>query len=226
LKYDDLAYALDLYEKGDINAAFLNFMLLAAPSNENPDAQLMVGYIYYMSSNLSGNLDNALKYFQLSAMQGHALAHYNLGVFYCLDHKGHPPNIEEARTHFIKAALFQESRNPLLLASVPARVDASWLRRMSVENLAAKGAQTVNFNDLIDLEIAGIEKLLCIFEVAPVNRTVLTSALQLKFTDFEDAVLHEAAVAIGIEAIVTRDVKGFLKSAIPVYSSDEFVASF
>lgn len=71
-----------------------------------------------------------------------------------------------------------------------------------------------------------IEKLLCIFEVAPVNRTVLTSALQLKFTDFDDAVLYEAAVAIGVGAIVTRDVKGFLKSAIPVYSSDEFVASF
>ena len=70
-----------------------------------------------------------------------------------------------------------------------------------------------------------IEKLLCIFDVAPVNRTVLTSALHLKFTDFEDAVLHEAAVAIGAEGIITRDTKGFLKSAIPVYSSDEFAAA-
>lgn len=70
-----------------------------------------------------------------------------------------------------------------------------------------------------------IEKLLHIFDVAPISRTVLTSALHLKFTDFEDAVLHEAAIAIGAQAIVTRDAKGFLKSAIPVYSSDEFGAA-
>ena len=70
-----------------------------------------------------------------------------------------------------------------------------------------------------------IEKLLRLFEIAPITRTVLTSALLLKFTDFEDAVLHEAALHVGVEAIVTRDMKGFSKSVIPIYSSDEFVAS-
>lgn len=41
-----------------------------------------------------------------------------------------------------------------------------------------------------------------------------------------DAVLHEAGVAMGVGSIVTRDVHGFLKSTIPVYTSDEFVAVY
>lgn len=71
-----------------------------------------------------------------------------------------------------------------------------------------------------------IEQLLRLFEIAPINRTVLSSALLLKFTDFEDAVLHEAAIHVGAELIVTRDTKGFQKATIPVYSSTEFVASY
>jgi len=72
---------------------------------------------------------------------------------------------------------------------------------------------------------AAIEQLLRLFEVAPITRTVLVSAVLLKFVDYEDAVLHEAAVHAGIQAIVTRDTKGFQKANIAVYSSDEFVAS-
>ena len=66
-----------------------------------------------------------------------------------------------------------------------------------------------------------IKKLLSLFEVAPVNRHVLESALALDFNDFEDAVIHEAARHIGADAIVTRNQKDFKKSGIPVYSSEE-----
>ena len=68
-----------------------------------------------------------------------------------------------------------------------------------------------------------IRKLLSLFEVAPVNRHVLESALDLDFNDFEDAVIHEAACHVGAEAIVTRNQKDFRKSGISVYSSDELV---
>lgn len=68
-----------------------------------------------------------------------------------------------------------------------------------------------------------IKKLLSLFEVAPVNRHVLESALELDFKDFEDAVLHEAACHIGADAIVTRNQKDFKKSRIPIYSSAEMV---
>lgn len=68
---------------------------------------------------------------------------------------------------------------------------------------------------------AEIKKLLSLFEVAPVNRYVLESALALNFNDFEDAVIYEAACHVGADAIVTRNQKDFTKSGIPVYSSEE-----
>ncbi len=70
-----------------------------------------------------------------------------------------------------------------------------------------------------------IEQLLRLFEIAPITRTVLASALLLKFSDFEDAVLHEAAIHAGVQAIITRDMKGFQRANIAVYSADEFVIS-
>ena len=66
-----------------------------------------------------------------------------------------------------------------------------------------------------------IRKLLQLFEVAPVNRSVLESALTLDFTDFEDAVIHEAACHVGADAIVTRNQKDFKKSLLPVHSAEE-----
>lgn len=68
-----------------------------------------------------------------------------------------------------------------------------------------------------------IKKMLGLFEVAPVNRHVLESALVTDFNDFEDAVIHEAACHVGADAIVTRNKKDFIKSRIPVYSSEEMV---
>ena len=68
-----------------------------------------------------------------------------------------------------------------------------------------------------------IKKLLSLFEVAPVNRLVLESALVVDFHDFEDAVIHEAACHVGADAIITRNLKDFKKSRISVYTSDELV---
>ena len=65
-----------------------------------------------------------------------------------------------------------------------------------------------------------IRKLLSLFEIAPVNRPVLEAALASQFTDFEDAVAHEAARLVGAQGIVTRDIRGFARAQIPVYSSE------
>jgi predicted nucleic acid-binding protein len=66
-----------------------------------------------------------------------------------------------------------------------------------------------------------IKKLISLFEIAPVNRPVLESALKIDFNDFEDAVIHEAACHVGADAIVTRNPKDFKKSRISVYTSEE-----
>jgi predicted nucleic acid-binding protein len=54
--------------------------------------------------------------------------------------------------------------------------------------------------------------------ICPVNRNVLEAAFASGLTDFEDAVQIYSAIAQNLDAIVTRDAKGFLSSSIPVYS--------
>lgn len=63
-----------------------------------------------------------------------------------------------------------------------------------------------------------VKQLLALFEIAPVNRPILESATDLGFADFEDAVLHEAARHAGVQAIVTRDPKGFARASLIVYT--------
>lgn len=70
-----------------------------------------------------------------------------------------------------------------------------------------------------------VRKLLMMFDVACVDRDVLRNALDGRFTDFEDAVLHEAARSSGAAAIVTRDAKGFMHTEVPVFSPVEFLAA-
>lgn len=71
-----------------------------------------------------------------------------------------------------------------------------------------------------------VGELLQLFEVAPINRTVLTSALQVNFADFEDAVVHEAALHNGLSGIITRNIKDFSKSKIPVLAPEEFILTY
>lgn len=69
--------------------------------------------------------------------------------------------------------------------------------------------------------VIAIHRLLAIFEIAPVNRPVLAAALEARWADFEDAVVHEAARHVSAEAIVTRNPGDFKKSALPTYSPKE-----
>jgi len=69
-----------------------------------------------------------------------------------------------------------------------------------------------------------VHGLLGLFEVAPVGKDVLDGALDIDFSDYEDAVLHEAARATGATVIVTRDRDDFANSAIPVLDPIELLA--
>ena len=70
-----------------------------------------------------------------------------------------------------------------------------------------------------------VHGLLGLFEVAPVDRDVLDGALDIDFSDYEDAVLHEAARASGATAIVTRNRRDFANSAIPALDPQEMLAA-
>ncbi|MFB2770391.1 type II toxin-antitoxin system VapC family toxin [Pelatocladus sp. BLCC-F211] len=63
-----------------------------------------------------------------------------------------------------------------------------------------------------------IAQILADLHICTVDRTVLEQAIALNFRDFEDAVQYACAVIYGVDAIVTRDVSGFVGSKIPVMS--------
>ena len=68
-------------------------------------------------------------------------------------------------------------------------------------------------------------ELLELFEIAPVNRSVIERALQSKIKDFEDAILEQAGYLIGAEAIITRDTKDFRRSSIKALDPSELLSS-
>ncbi len=69
-----------------------------------------------------------------------------------------------------------------------------------------------------------IRQLLNLFEVAPVTRAVLDGALTSKATDFEDAVLAEAANQAGAQAIITRNLRDFAHSAVRAHTPAQWLA--
>lgn len=73
--------------------------------------------------------------------------------------------------------------------------------------------------------LGAIEELLRICSIVPVDRAVLERALRLDFDDFEDAVVHEAARAAGVAAIVTRDAEGFSRGSVPAVHPLELLSA-
>jgi predicted nucleic acid-binding protein len=67
-------------------------------------------------------------------------------------------------------------------------------------------------------------KLLSIFQIAPVNQAVLEAALNSGISDFEDAVLHEAAIHIDAQSIVSRNISDFRDAKLPVYLPEELLS--
>lgn len=68
-----------------------------------------------------------------------------------------------------------------------------------------------------------IKELLAIFEVGPVDRNVLVSALDIGLLDYEDTVLHEVARAAGVAGIVTRNAKDFSGATVTIYTPEELL---
>ena len=63
-----------------------------------------------------------------------------------------------------------------------------------------------------------------IFSVAPVDEKVIRQALLLEWNDFEDAVQMCAAVQVGADYLITRNVKDFKGGSIPVMMPATFGA--
>jgi predicted nucleic acid-binding protein len=70
-----------------------------------------------------------------------------------------------------------------------------------------------------------IEDLVEFLEVVQTGTPQVKHALVLLMTDFEDALQVSAAVAGGVDVIVTRNARHFRGSPVPVQTPAEFLAS-
>lgn len=75
----------------------------------------------------------------------------------------------------------------------------------------------------LELAREAVSNTLDTMSICPVNRSVLESAFASGLTDFEDAVQIYSAISQSLDAIVTRDAKGFVSSPIPVYAVQELL---
>ncbi len=75
----------------------------------------------------------------------------------------------------------------------------------------------------LDKARQAISDLLIAFQVCPITQTVLEEAFALPFADYEDAVQHASAAAIGLDAIVTRNLGDYKNATLPVYSPLDFL---
>lgn len=77
-------------------------------------------------------------------------------------------------------------------------------------------------NDKATREI--IVKLCKLFSIVDTSSLDVINALSSEVSDFEDAVMIESAVRYGVDCIVTRNMKDYSKSSIPVFAPEEFIS--
>jgi predicted nucleic acid-binding protein len=70
-----------------------------------------------------------------------------------------------------------------------------------------------------------LTRLLLKLKVASVTDAVVRQALSSPITDFEDAVTSAAAIASGVELIVTRNTSDFQSSPVEAMSPDMFLTT-
>lgn len=118
----------------------------------------------------------------------------------------------------------------------PAHVEASaavWARveqRNVIGLLSAHALPTIYYVARKDVGGLRAQQLVAglvrIFGIAAVDANVVSRALSLGLTDFEDAVTAAAAEAARCELIVTRDSRGFAGSPVKAVTPELALASF
>jgi len=71
--------------------------------------------------------------------------------------------------------------------------------------------------------ILKIEKLLTFLKVVNVGENEILAAVKSKFKDFEDAIQNFSAINSKLDVIVTRNIKDYKLSRLPILTPREFV---
>ena len=71
--------------------------------------------------------------------------------------------------------------------------------------------------------LQSLSKLRSIVSIIQVNEQIIDLALSSNFNDFEDAVQYYSAISVGCDAIITRNLKDYKYSTIPVLTAEQFL---
>ncbi len=96
-----------------------------------------------------------------------------------------------------------------------------YISAVSYNNIYYILKQSLSHKDTITL----LSSLSEMTEVVDITKTVIQQAVKSEFKDFEDAIQYYCALSINkLEIIITRDIKDFKKSTIPVMTTDEIIS--
>ena len=70
--------------------------------------------------------------------------------------------------------------------------------------------------------VTTISTLFDIFQMIPIDETILKASLLSPITDYEDAVIEVSAVRFNIDYILSRNISDFKLSRIPTYTPEQF----
>jgi len=69
-----------------------------------------------------------------------------------------------------------------------------------------------------------VEELVEITEIIGTTKKEIVQALKNDFKDYEDSVQYSSALNIkGLEAIVTRNTKDYIKAKLPIFTSESYI---
>lgn len=72
--------------------------------------------------------------------------------------------------------------------------------------------------------IESLRKFKTVSNIVSLDEFIIERSLNSDFSDFEDALQYNSAVKAGCNYIITRNVKDFKKSELPVLTPDDFLA--
>jgi predicted nucleic acid-binding protein len=75
-----------------------------------------------------------------------------------------------------------------------------------------------------EIALESLKNLLAMVDVAAVTGDEIRQAVNLDWSDFEDAVQYAVGESIAVDYIVTRNKNDFASAVLPVVSPDEFLA--
>lgn len=68
-----------------------------------------------------------------------------------------------------------------------------------------------------------IRKIRKILSILAIDEQIIDVSIESNFEDFEDAIQYEAAKKNNIDFIITRNLKDYVKSSIPVFTAEDFL---